>query len=53
MYLVIREIANAAQSTVSRFLDIEAVHDSGEEESSDYESGVSIAGSCRSFFSAE
>jgi hypothetical protein len=49
MFLEIFDTANAAQSTVSRFLDIEAVHDSGEEESSDYESGASAAGSCHIF----
>jgi hypothetical protein len=42
MFLDIREMANAAQSTVSRFLDIEAVHDSGDEEGSDYESVASL-----------
>jgi hypothetical protein len=39
--LDICEMANAVQSTVLRFLDIEAVRDSGNEESTDYESVAS------------
>jgi hypothetical protein len=42
MFLENFDMANTAQLTVSQFLDIKAIHDSGEEE--DYESGASVAG---------